>query len=108
GSSADTLTISGIQVRAINGALLPSNADISRTGGTASISGAPNGTLFGPLSQIVGVAKKLSISQQPSTTATAGVAFAHQPKPRIEDQFGTLRSADTLSITAAAASPGTG
>ena len=46
-------------------------------------------------------ASKLVIQTQPSATATAGVPFAQQPVIRIEDTYGNLRSADTLTITAA-------
>ncbi|HQQ59958.1 MAG TPA: SdrD B-like domain-containing protein, partial [Kiritimatiellia bacterium] len=45
-------------------------------------------------------ASKLAVQTQPSATATAGVPFAQQPVIRIEDQYGNLRSADTLTITA--------
>lgn len=45
-------------------------------------------------------ASKLAVQTQPSATATAGVPFAQQPVIRIEDQYGNLRSADALTITA--------
>src|SRR5439155_1788593 len=37
---------------------------------------------------------------QPSTTATAGVAFAQQPVIRVEDQFGNLCSNTNLAVSA--------
>jgi hypothetical protein len=45
-------------------------------------------------------ASKLVIATQPSTTATAGVAFVQQPVVFIEDQFSNVRSNDTLVVTA--------
>ncbi|WP_332030810.1 beta strand repeat-containing protein [Kaistella sp.] len=42
----DRLTISGIQFRGITG---PSSGDMTRTGGTGTINGAPNGAVFGTL-----------------------------------------------------------
>ena len=38
-----------------------------------------------------GLPAALSMAQQPSTTATAGVAFVQQPIVTVKDQFGNLR-----------------
>src|SRR5207247_4649994 len=53
-------------------------------------------------------ASRLTIQTQPSSTATAGVAFAQQPVVRIEDAFGNLRSSDNSTIVTAARGAGTG
>ena len=45
-------------------------------------------------------ASKLVIATQPSSTATAGVAFAQQPVIWIEDTYTNLRTSDTLTVTA--------
>src|SRR5262249_31776746 len=69
--------------------------------GTSTMAGVVNGTTnFGTLTEVTGAASKLTIQQQPSLAVTAGVAFGQQPIIRIEDQYGNLRSTDTLSITA--------
>ena len=47
-----------------------------------------------------GAASKLTILAQPSTTATAGVAFGQQPVIRVEDAFGNLRSSDNSTVIA--------
>ena len=90
---SDTLTISGIQVRATDGAAIPSSGSILRTvanPGTAVISGIINGTTnFGSLSQTVGNAAKLAFTTQPGG-AVYGSALAPQPVVKSEDQFGSL------------------
>src|SRR5258708_7040390 len=53
-------------------------------------------------------ASKLTILTQPSSTATAGGPFAHQPQVRIEDQFGNLRSGDNTTVVSASRSAGSG
>ena len=53
-------------------------------------------------------ASQLVITQQPSATATAGVAFATQPVVIEEDQFGNVITTDsTHTVTAATGSQGT-
>ena len=53
-------------------------------------------------------ASKLVISQQPSATATAGVAFATQPIVKEEDAFNNVITTDsTHTVTAARGSSGT-
>ncbi|MDB6018143.1 MAG: hypothetical protein JWR19_2632 [Pedosphaera sp.] len=47
-----------------------------------------------------GTANKLVIQTQPSTTATAGIAFTQQPVILIEDANNNVRSNDTLTVTA--------
>ena len=53
-------------------------------------------------------ASQLVVTQQPSATATAGVAFATQPVVKEEDQFGNVVTADsTHTVTAARGTQGT-
>src|SRR5439155_21365603 len=51
---------------------------------------------------------RLTIQTQPSTSATAGVAFAQQPVARIEDAFGNLISSDNSTVVTAARASGAG
>ena len=53
-------------------------------------------------------ASKLTIQTQPSSTATAGIAFVQQPVVRIEDQYGNLRSSDNSTVVTAARAAGSG
>ncbi len=53
-------------------------------------------------------ASQLVVTTQPSTTATAGVAFATQPVVAEEDQFGNIITSDsTHTVTAARGTDGT-
>jgi hypothetical protein len=54
------------------------------------------------------IASQLVIQTQPSTNATAGVAFAIQPVIRIEDSFGTLVSSDNTTVVTATRLDGNG
>src|SRR5438552_3960098 len=94
----NSLTISGIQVQATDGAVVPSSGDIFRaTGnaGTATVSGitttanvtGSGGSSFGSLSQTAGAIKKLGFATQPGS-ATAGAIFGVQPVVKTQDQFG--------------------
>jgi hypothetical protein len=50
---------------------------------------------------VVAAATQLVINTQPSSTATAGVAFATQPVVYVEDQYGNLETTDnTTQVTA--------
>ena len=54
-------------------------------------------------------ATQLVITQEPSSTATAGIAFATQPVVKEEDQFGNVITTDsTHTVTVARGSHGTG
>jgi len=64
-------------------------------------------TNFGPLTEVPGAANKLTMQTQPASSATAGAVIGGPPTVRIEDQFGNLRSTDTLTVTASR-STGTG
>ena len=90
-SSNASLTISGIQVRATNGAAIPASGSILQTGGTgAAIVGITlNSTSFGSLSQVVGNATKLAFNTQP-VGATYGSNLGTQPVIKSQDQFSNL------------------
>src|SRR5439155_26757905 len=70
------------------------------------------GGLTGATSSSVAVspaaATTLTIQTQPSSTATAGAAFAQQPVIRIEDQFGNPRSSDNSTVVTASRNAGSG
>src|SRR6185503_4908663 len=68
-----------------------------------SLTGATSGTI----AVSPAAAAQLTINTQPSTTATAGVAFAQQPVIRVEDQFGNLRTNDTNTVVTASRASGT-
>src|SRR5207253_2331560 len=89
-SNADTLTLSGIRVRATNGSALPSSGNILRTSaspGTATINGITNDvTNFGALSQVAGAAAKFSFTTVP-LTIVAGVTSSTMTV-QVLDQFG--------------------
>ena len=53
-------------------------------------------------------ASQLVITQQPSATATAGVAFATQPVVKEEDAFNNVITGDNSAVVTAALSSGTG
>jgi hypothetical protein len=53
-------------------------------------------------------ANRLSVLRQPSSSATAGAAFATQPQVRIEDQFGNLRTSDNSTVVSVARNLGSG
>ncbi|HXJ76215.1 MAG TPA: hypothetical protein VNM37_25380, partial [Candidatus Dormibacteraeota bacterium] len=84
------LTWQNIRVRPTSGTPL-ARGYLTRSG-TAAMPSAAAGTSFGELTEIAGAASALAMLQQPSATATAGVAFDQQPSVAILDQFGNLRS----------------
>jgi hypothetical protein len=53
-------------------------------------------------------ASSLVILTQPSSTATAGVAFAQQPAVAIQDGYGNLRTSDNSTVITAARNAGSG
>ena len=53
-------------------------------------------------------ASKLVIQTQPSTTATAGQAFATQPVILLEDQYGNIETGDNSTVIAAMPTSGNG
>lgn len=95
-----SFTIIGLQVRATNGASLPSSGNITRAGGTASVNGITNGvTNLGSLSQTFGAKNKLAFTTQPSATANVSTDFTVKPVVTVQDQFGNTVTNDTSSIT---------
>jgi CSLREA domain-containing protein len=67
------------------------------TAGTPSITGTQSAITVTPAA-----ANQLVVTTQPSATATAGVAFATQPRVAAEDPFGNVITADnTHTVTAA-------
>lgn len=60
-TNSDVLTISGLQIRAVEGGNIPSTANIIR-GGTASIYGCAAGSILANLSQVTGAINKLVIT----------------------------------------------
>jgi hypothetical protein len=110
GSKIDTLTISGIQVRATNGSILPSAGDIFRlsdaAGGTLpSIQGLTNTTSLGSLSQVAGSPANLSFTTQPTASypaASATIAAA----VKVTDQFNNPVSGVSVSLALQGGSAG--
>lgn len=133
GNKTDVLTISGIQVRASDGANVPGSAQIYRaTGnaGTGTITGitttantnGSGGTNFGSLSQVVGAHARLVVTfpgetftdgttlagsgnSGTVTTQTAGTSF-NITAIRATDQFYNVVTAYTGAKTIAYAGPG--
>ena len=95
-----SFTIVGLQVRATNGASLPSSGNITRAGGTAGVNGITNGTTnLGSLSQTFGAKNKLAFTTQPSATATFATNFTTPPVVKVQDQFGNTVTSDTVAVT---------
>jgi hypothetical protein len=91
------VTFSGIRIR-------PTTAVVPNVGtitvgytGSAAITGLASGATVGTVTASPGAAI-LSFSQQPSSTALGGEAFATQPVVHSEDQFGNDRQGDTISL----------
>jgi phosphotransferase system IIA component len=125
-TKTDTLTISGIQVRATDGANIPSSGSILRTSGnpgTATIAGITNDvTNFGSLSQQAGAVSKLVVTLPGQTFAdgatvatsgnsgsptaqTAGTAF-NISNLRATDQFFNVVTSYTGAKTISYSGPG--
>ncbi len=112
-ANVDMVTVGGtgtnaLQVRPLLGTPL-ATGNITRTGGTLSLSGVTGTTSFGALAEVVGNAAKLSFTQDPAS-ATVGSPFGTQPVVRTRDQFDAFSSAGlpaTLNVTVSLAA-GTG
>src|SRR6266446_6295827 len=112
-SKFDTLTISGLQVLALDGSLDWMNTgyilNLSLNAGTAVIAGVQTDlTTFGLLNTIPGTPRALGINIQPSPTATAGVVFAQQPDLSTYDQFGVYCYQDYATMVTATRLSGSG
>src|SRR6266581_3052907 len=109
----DALTISGLQVQALDGSLDYLNTgyilNLSSNPGTAVIPGVGQDlTTFGLLNTIPGTPRALGINIQPSPTATAGVVFAQQPDLSTYDQFGVYCYQDYATMVTATRLSGSG
>ncbi|PYI81453.1 MAG: hypothetical protein DME26_19955, partial [Verrucomicrobia bacterium] len=97
-------------VSSAGGMLVPYKAEgpviLTTTDGTLSTSSTGGAGVS--LTVFPAAASKLVIQQEPSATATAGVAFSQQSIIRIEDQFGNLLTGDNTTIVTAARQLGTG
>ncbi len=101
----DSITWNNIKVQAAVG--IPTAQSFITKTGTSTMAAVVNGvTSFG---QIIGDPRpvQIVIQTQPSSTASAGVAFAQQPVVLVEDQFGNLWTNTSVNVTAGIAS-GTG
>src|SRR5882724_3912721 len=102
----DTLTISGVQVQALDGSLDYLNTgyilNLSANPGTAVIAGVNQDlSTFGLLNTVPGTPTTLGINIQPSPTATAGVVFDQQPDLLTYDQFGVWCYQDYATMVTA-------
>src|SRR5207247_1582851 len=109
--NAGTAALQGTtSVTAVNG--LATFANLSYNKAETITIGFTSGSLTGATSSSVtvnpGAANKLTIQTQPSSTATAGVAFTQQPVVRVEDAFGNLRSGDNTTVVTATRNLGSG
>ncbi len=87
-----TVIISLVRVRPdTNGTPLTSGE--IQVGGTSSVSDATAGTL----TQVPGVSL-LSFDTEPSVSGTGGTAFAQQPVVESADQYGNLRTSDSVTL----------
>jgi len=97
-----------VTATAVNG--IAAFTDLSHTLATNITIQFSSGSLASTTSSNITVspaaANRLTISTQPSGTATAGVVFSAQPKVRIEDAFGNLRTSDNSTVVTAARSLG--
>ncbi len=116
-STNDVITISGIEVQAADGAVIPSTGNIynaSANPGTATIeditttnnTSGSGGTNFGSLSQKTGDAANLVFTTEPAFAAIATI-FGQQPVVITEDQFGNastegLGASKNVTITLSA------
>ena len=91
-TAAGTATISGLRVRPTVGTSLATGQ--LAIGGGASVSDATAGTL----TEVAG-APILVFQTQPSSTATAGTAFAAQPVVTSMDKFDNPRDADSVTLS---------
>jgi hypothetical protein len=89
-----------------NGVHTFTNLFTLKTAGTQTVTATDTVTatstgVSGPINVSPAAATQLVITQQPSPTATAGVAFATQPVVKEEDQFGNVVASDsTHKVTA--------
>lgn len=75
-AKSDRLTISGLQVRADEGANIPGTGTITRTGGTATINGAASGAVLGTLGLVAGAISNLIVTLPDETFTDASTEAA--------------------------------
>ena len=92
-TGAGTVVFSGVRVRPTVGFPLAASGEL-QVGGSAGVSDATSGLL----TEVPG-APILSFQTAPSTSATAGTALATQPVVLSQDQFGNVRSGDSVTLT---------
>ncbi len=89
------IVFTNIQVRPSSGTPLASG-NIT-VGGTSSITGITSSTNLGTLTEVVGAKNKLSITQQPSSTAVINTNFTTKPIVALQDQFSNTVTTDSSS-----------
>jgi len=92
-TGAGTVVFSGVRVRPTVGFPLAASGEL-QVGGSAGVSDATSGLL----TEVAGAAI-LSYQTTPSTSATAGTALAQQPVVLSQDQFGNVRSGDSILLS---------
>ena len=101
-TSASSLTLGGIRVKADAGTPMAAAGSITNTGTTG-----PGGN-WGTLTQVPGAAI-LTFQVAPSpTTLTAGVDFTTSPTVRSQDLYGNLRTGDSITLATVPATTGLG
>ena len=119
-SSIHTVGISSTDTNAT----LPANGSLSAGSRTVSVTlltmgsqtvtatdltdGTRTASISPPISVTLGLANKLVIQTQPSSTATAGVAFTQQPVIYVADVLGNQLTNDNGRVITATRSAGTG
>lgn len=95
---AGTLTYTGIKVRPTAGTPLASGNITKSSSSTSTIIGVTNGsTNFGTLTEVAGSKKKLTITTQPSSTATVNTDFATKPIVELQDGYNNTIATDSAT-----------
>jgi hypothetical protein len=104
-------TTQDIGTAAGNGTVTFGDLQIDAAGNDKQLTAAASG-LTSAVSSVFSVAhaaaSALAIQQQPSSTATAGVAFGQQPVVQIQDAFGNLIDDDNSTVVMATRNAGSG
>jgi hypothetical protein len=101
-----SLTWQNIRVRPAAASPLASG-NITKTGTSVMAAVTNSSTSFGRLIEI-GPPARLVIQTQPSSMATAGLAFAQQPVIRVEDAAGNLLTNNSTTVVIATRNAGSG
>ena len=105
GTNAGGGTLTGTSATSGNGVATFTNSWINKsgTGYTLTVAASGYGTLTTSSFNITPAASnQFILAVAPSSTATAGIAFATQPSIQVEDTYGNVvaSSADTITLTA--------